>query len=42
MHFVDEFRASSLIMTYIEKQKTIKFIEDIVIDSQGVIPVTIN
>jgi fructose-1,6-bisphosphatase II len=36
------YRANSVIMTFTEKQKTIKFIEDIVIDSQGVIPVTIN
>jgi fructose-1,6-bisphosphatase class II len=36
------YRANSVIMTYTEKQKTIKFIEDIVIDSPGVIPVTIN
>jgi ribosome biogenesis GTPase A len=29
-------------MTYTEKQKTIKFSEDIVIDSPGIIPDTSN
>jgi hypothetical protein len=42
MHFVDEFRVNSLVMTYTEKKKTIKFIEDIVFDSPDVIRVTIN
>ena len=36
------YRANSVIMTSTEKQKTIQFIEDILIDSPGVIPVTIN
>jgi fructose-1,6-bisphosphatase class II len=36
------YRANSVIMTYTEKQKTIKFIEDIIINSPGVIPVTID
>jgi hypothetical protein len=42
MHFADEFRVNSLVMTYTEKKKTIKFIEDIVFDSPDVIRVTIN
>jgi hypothetical protein len=42
MHFVDEFRANSVIMTYTEKQKTSKLIKAIIIDSPGVIPVTSN
>jgi len=35
------YRANSVIMTYTENQKTIKFIEDIVIDSPDVIPVSV-
>jgi len=36
------YRANSVIMTYTPIQKTTKFIENIIIDSAGVIPVTIN
>ncbi len=35
------YRANSVIMTYTEQKKTIKFVDDIIIDSPDVIPVTL-
>jgi len=35
------YRANSVIMTHTKKQKTVKFIENIIIETQGVVPVSL-